>query len=208
MSAFPADLQWEQAHPFLNNVADIRRRARLHMQPDAASADHAADREAVLRLLNAALATELACELRYRRYVALEQEGIADEVRHDFAKRAQEEQGHAEQIAARIRELGGEPNLAAPSAAGRSARERVEDEDLTDMLAEDLIAERIAIDTYGEIIRFVAERDPTTRRLFESILMVEQGHAQELASTRERIRRDARAAAAAVHTDHPVELPG
>jgi len=123
----------------------------------------------------------------------------------EFMKRAQEEQGHADRIAARIVELGGEPNLEPLSAAERGEREYAEDEMLTDMLAEDLIAERIAIDTYREIIRYLGERDATTRRLIESIVSAEHEHAGELVSMRESMCRQARAAA--VPIDSSATMP-
>jgi bacterioferritin len=205
MSAHPANPEPDQNHGFLGNIADIRRRARRHIQQRAASADHSSNREAVLRLLNAALATELACVLRYQRYAVMDREALADAVRIEFVRRAQEEQSHADQIAARIVELGGQPNPALPSASDRADGADDEDESLADMLAEDLIAERIAIDTYREITRFVGEHDATTRGLFESILSVEQGHAEGLASIRESIRRQDRAAAGVAHISQPVE---
>jgi bacterioferritin len=159
----------------------------------------------VVRLLNAALATELVCVLRYRRYSVMGAQAVADTVRNEFMKHAQEEQSRADQISARIVELGGEPNPDPPGASERSGGDFAEDEDLTDMLAEDLIAERIAIDTYREITRYVGEHDATTRRLFESILTVEQQHAAGLASMRDTIRRQDRAADGAHPGRHPVD---
>jgi bacterioferritin len=209
MSAYPASSQRDQIHPFLSGVAEIRRRARGHIGAGSATAGQGADRQAVLRLLNAALATELVCALRYRRYCGMSPQGLDDTVRGEFSRRAQEEQDHAQQIAARIMELGGEPDPEPLSAADQSDgeyadREYALGEDLSDMLAEDLIAERIAIDTYREIIRFVGDSDSTTRQLFESIVAVEQEHAAGLASVREDIRRQERAAAAN-HAGQPVE---
>jgi bacterioferritin len=209
MSAYPASSQRDQIHPFLSGVAEIRRRARGHIGAGSATAGQGADRQAVLRLLNAALATELVCALRYRRYCGMSPQGLDDTVRGEFSRRAQEEQDHAQQIAARIMELGGEPDPEPLSAADQSDgeyadREYALGEDLSDMLAEDLIAERIAIDTYREIIRFVGDSDSTTRQLFESIVAVEQEHAAGVASVREDIRRQERAAAAN-HAGQPVE---
>jgi bacterioferritin len=201
MSAYPGNPQRDQLHPFLNNVVEIRWRARQHIEEGAAPAGRAADRQAVLRLLNAALATELVCVQRYRCYSAMDR--LSDAVKNEFAKRAEEEQGHADQIVARIVELGGQPNPAPPSAPAQADGAYAEEEILSDMFAEDLIAERIAIDTYREIIRFVAEHDPTTRQLFESILAVEREHAQGLASIRERIRRRDGAAASINHSSPP-----
>jgi bacterioferritin len=197
MAAYPGDSARQQHHPFLSSVAEIRRLARQQIEQGGANASHATEREAVLRLLNAALATELVCVLRYRRYSAMNTAAVADAVRSEFVKRAQEEQSHADQIAARIIELGGEPQFEPPGAANHGDGEYDEDEMLADMLAEDLIAERIAIDTYREIIGSLGEHDSTTRRLIEGIVSAEQGHAAELASLRDDIRRQERTAAAA-----------
>jgi bacterioferritin len=202
MSAYLANPARDQGHAFLRNLAEIRRQARQHIEHGGVTADNAVDRESILRLLNAALATELACVRRYHRYAVMDREALDDALRNDFLKRAQEEQSHADRIAARIVELGGEPSLTALSAPDA---ESAEDENLTDMLAEDLIAEHIAIDTYREIIRFVGERDATTRQLFESILTLEQEHAGGLASMREHVRRQDRAAAGAHLNSHAVE---
>jgi bacterioferritin len=197
MSANLADSQWDRFHPFLSSVAEIRSRARQQIQAGAASADRAIDRDAVLRLLNAALATELACVVRYRRYCLMTADAVPDARKNEFMKRAQEEQGHADQIAAHIVELGGQPNLNSSSAPDRREIELADDEMLTDMLAEDLIAERIAIDTYRDIVRYLGEREPATRQLIENIMSAEQGHAEELASLRDEMLRRERAAATA-----------
>jgi bacterioferritin len=203
MSANLSTTRRAQPHPFLNDVVEIRRRARSHIGDTGGSVAAAADREAVVRLLNTALATEMLCVLRYRRYVGTDPPSLAETLRNQFLKRALEEQGHADRIVARIIELGGQPNPDPPYAAdhgGDSSGEQHqdddgEDENLADMLAEDLIVERIAIDTYREMIRYVGDSDVTTRRLFESIVTVEQQHAAGLASLRENIQRQGRAAA-------------
>ena len=208
MSAYPPSPHSDQNHPFLSEVAEIRRRARGHINGGGATAGQGADRGAVLRLLNAALATELICAGRYRHYCVSRTGALADALRTEFGKRALEEQTHAQQIAARIVELGGEPDPEPPrDARGGESTDGspAEQENLDDMLAEDLIAERIAIDTYREIIRFVGDSDHTTRRLFESIVTVEQEHAAGLASMREDIRRLDRAATSAIHTTLAVE---
>ena len=211
MSAYPAEPRQDPTHQFLSDVAEIRRRARGHIGEASAAPGQSTDRNAVLRLLNAALSTELVCALRYRRYCRMTAQALADCARDEFVKRAQEEQSHADQIAARIVELGGEPNPDPPSAADGGDSDGADGdgaagEDLADMLAEDLIAERIAIDTYREIIRYVGESDAATRQLFESIVAVEQQHAEELAGMREHIRHQARAAVNAVHAGHAVEV--
>ena len=193
-----------QMHPFLSNAAKIRHRARSHIGADGGAAGAAADRDAVVRLLNTALATEMLCVVRYRRYGDSNAPALAETLRQQFIERAQEEQGHAERIVARIVELGGQPNPDPPDAVDRSGRDDDEYDDgeyddgenLADMLAEDLIVERIAIDTYREIIGYVGDSDATTRRLFESIVTVEQQHAAGLASLHEDIQRQHRAAGA------------
>jgi bacterioferritin len=200
MSANLADPQRDRLHPFLSSVAEIRSRARRQIEAHAASADRPIERDAVLRLLNAALATELACVVRYRRYCLMTAEAMPEVPKNEFVKRAQEEQGHADQIAAHIVELGGQPNLNASNQSDRG--ELADDEMLTDMLAEDLIAERIASDTYREIIRYLGDQEPATRQLIEKIMSAEQGHAEELASLRDEMLRRDRAAAVANTATH------
>ncbi len=207
MSARPAHPERDQNHGFLSDVADIRRRARRQIQQRTVSADPPADRDAVLRLLNAALATELACAQRYRGYAFMNQEAMSDALRSEFTKRAQEEQGHADRIAARILELGGQPQPAPNRGSARGSDGYGEDENLADMLAEDLIAERIAIDTYREIIHFLGDQDPPTRQLFESMLAVERNHCGGLARLRETIRHQERGASAGNHIGPRIE-PG
>jgi bacterioferritin len=196
MSANLADPRRDRIHPFLSSVVEIRSRTREHIEAGAASADRAIERDAVLRLLNAALATELACVVRYRRYCLMTAEALPDAPKNEFMKRALDEQNHADQIAAHIVELGGQPNLNAPSLPDRGEVELADDELLTDMLAEDLIAERIAIDTYREIVRYLGDHEPATRQLVEKIMSAEQGHTEELASLRDALLRRDRAVAA------------
>lgn len=145
------------------------------------TAGYGADREMVLKLLNDALATEIVCVLRYRRHhfmaKGIQSKGIADE----FLVHANEEQGHADQIAERIVQLGGEPDFAPESLVSRSHAEYVVGDSLIDMIKEDLVAERIAIDSYRGIIHYLGEQDPTTGRMLEGILAVEEQHADELA---------------------------
>jgi bacterioferritin len=202
MSANLADPQYDRIHPFLSSVAEIRSRTRRQIEAGAASADRPIERDAVLRLLNAALATELACVVRYRRYCLMTAEAVPEVPKNEFMKRAQEEQGHADQIAAHIVELGGQPNLNASNQSDRG--ELGDDEMLTDMLAEDLIAERIAIDTYREIIRYLGDQEPATRQLIEKIMSAEQGHAEELASLRDEMLRRDRAAVVASTATHAI----
>lgn len=180
--------QSEPSYPFLSGVADIRRRARRHMQHDSRP-DLPADRDTVLRLLNEALATELVCVLRYQRHYQVSEGVVAENVRNELRQHAAEEQVHADRIAARIVELGGAPELNPDGLAARSHAESVGGEDLAEMLAEDLIAERIAIESYREIIQYLGDKDATTRTLFESIVVVEEGHAADLRSMREDLLR-------------------
>src|SRR5579872_1048955 len=186
--------QTEAGCPFLSEVADIRRRARQHIQDGAVTPSYGADLATVLRLLNEALATELVCVLRYKRHYYMAGGSIAEAVRSELLKHANEEQAHADRIAERIVELGGAPNFSPEGLAQRSHSEYVEGETLADMLAEDLIAERIAIESYREIIHYLGNKDVTTRRLFESILAVEEEHAEDLRSMREDMLRRERGA--------------
>lgn len=190
----------DAGHSFVTDVAEIRRRARQHIRNGAVTHADAADRETVLRLLNEALATELVCVLRYRRHYHVAGGAVAEAIRGDLLQHADEEQGHADQLAQRIVELGGSPNFSPDGLAERGHWEYVEGETLADMLAEDLIAERIAIESYREIIQYLGTRDSTTRRLFESILAVEEEHAEDLRSMREDMMRRDRPAAPGHHT--------
>lgn len=163
------------------DVQDLRRRARQHLDEGAVTSGYGADRTAVLKLLNDSLATEIVCVLRYRRHhfmaKGIQSKGIADE----FLAHSNEEQGHADRLADRIVQLGGEPDFSPETLLSRSHAEYVAGATLLDMIKEDLIAERIAIDSYRGIIRYLGDKDPTTRRLLEEILAVEEKHADEMA---------------------------
>jgi bacterioferritin len=165
---------------FFSDVKTLRDRARQHIDEGAVTAGYNANRETVLKLLNDALATEIVCVLRYRRHYfmakGIQSKSIADE----FLVHSNEEQGHADQIAERIVQLGGEPDLEPSGLASRSHAEYVEGVSLVDMIKEDLVSERIAIDSYREIIQYLSDKDPTTRRMMEGILSVEEEHADEL----------------------------
>ncbi|HEX7721921.1 MAG TPA: ferritin-like domain-containing protein, partial [Pyrinomonadaceae bacterium] len=141
-----------------------------------------ADRETVIKVLNEALATEIVCVLRYRRHYFMASGINADSVAAEFLQHSNDEQGHADQIAQRIVQLGGEPNFNPEGLLTRSHAEYVEGETLTDMIKEDLVAERIAIDSYRDIIQYLGNDDPTSRRLMETILAVEEEHADDLVS--------------------------
>jgi bacterioferritin len=199
--------QSEPSYPFLSGVADIRRRARQHIQEGTVTPNYEGDRETVLRLLNEALATELVCVLRYKRHYLNAGGALAETVRSELLEHANEEQAHADRIAERIVELGGAPNFNPDGLGQRNHSEYVEGESLADMLAEDLIAERIAIESYREIIHYLGEKDVTTRTLFESILAVEEEHAEELRSMREDMLRQERGLNGADGADGGPELP-
>jgi bacterioferritin len=171
-----------QDKPFLTDIKTLRDRARQHIEKGAVTPGYNADRETVIKLLNEALATELVCILRYKRHyfmaAGIDAEGVAQE----FLQHANEEQGHADQIAQRIVQLGGAPNFNPEGLLTRSHAEYVEGETLIDMIRENLVAERIAIDSYREMIQYFGNDDPTTRRMIEGILAVEEEHANDLVS--------------------------
>lgn len=167
--------------PFLNDVAALRKRARQHIADGSVTAGYSADREIVLKLLNDSLATELVCVLRYRRHHFMARGINSQAIGQEFLDHSNEEQGHADQIAERIVQLGGAPDFAPEGLATRSHAEYVEGDSLSSMISEDLVAERIAIDSYRAVIQYLAEQDPTTRRMIEAILAVEEQHADELA---------------------------
>src|SRR6266496_2523868 len=168
--------------PFLTDVKEIRRRARKHIEEGAVTEGYRADRETIIKLLNEALATEIVCVLRYKRHYFMAQGIHSDPIAQEFLQHANDEQGHADQIAARIIQLGGAPNFSPEGLLSRSHSEYVEGTTLVDMIKEDLVAERVAIDTYTEMIRYVGDTDITTRRMLEQILAVEEEHADDLAS--------------------------
>jgi bacterioferritin len=165
----------------MTDVKTLRANARKHIEQGAVTAGYAADRTEVLKQLNEALATEIVCVLRYRRHYfmarGLEAKSIADE----FLAHSNEEQGHADQIAARIVQLGGEPDFSPDRLSARSHAEYIEGKTLVDMIKEDLVAERIAIDSYRETVMFLGDADPTTSDMLKGILAVEEEHADELA---------------------------
>jgi bacterioferritin len=165
----------------LTDVQTLRKHARQHMDEGAVTAGYSADRENVLKLLNDSLATELLCVLRYRRHHFMARGIHSQSVAQEFLDHSNEEQGHADQIAERIVQLGGEPDFAPGSLIDRSHAEYVAGGTLASMIREDLVAERIAIDSYRDIIRYLGDQDPTTRRMLEGILAVEEQHADELA---------------------------
>lgn len=173
--------------PFLTDIKTLRERARRHIEKGAVTEGYTADRETVIKLMNEALATEIVCVLRYRRHYFMATGINAESVASEFLQHANEEQGHADQIAGRIVQLGGEPNFNPEGLLSRSHAEYVEGESLTDMIKEDLVAERIAIDSYREMITYFGNDDPTSRRMMEEILAVEEEHADDLVSLLEKM---------------------
>jgi bacterioferritin len=167
---------------FLSDVETLRARAREHIDRGAVTEGYLADRDVVLRLLDTALATEIVCVLRYKRHFHMARGIHSQAVAAEFLEHATEEQAHADQIATRICQLGGSPNFSPEGLAARSHSEYVEGESLLDMIREDLVAERIAIDSYSEMVRYVGDRDPTTRAMLEEILAKEEEHAEDLAN--------------------------
>lgn len=179
--------------PFLTDIKTLRERARRHIDRGAVTEGYSADRETVIKLLNEALATEIVCVLRYRRHHFMASGINAESVAAEFLVHANEEQGHADLIAARIVQLGGAPNFSPEGLLTRSHAEYVEGDSLTDMIKEDLVAERIAIDSYREMITYVGNDDPTTRRMLEGILAMEEEHADDLVSMLEEFGASAAA---------------
>ena len=175
------------AGAFLSDIETLRRRAREHIAQGAVTPGYHADREVVLKLLNEALATEIICTLRYKRHYYMAQGIHAESVAAEFLEHATEEQQHADQIAERITQLGGAPDFSPQGLATRSHAEYVEGDTLEDMIKEDLVAERIAIDSYREVVNYLGQEDSTTRRMLEEILAKEEEHADDLARLLEGI---------------------
>jgi len=168
--------------PFLTDIKTLRERARKHIEQGAVTEGYSADRETVNKILNEALATEIVCVLRYKRHYFMATGIHAEGVAAEFLEHANDEQGHADLIAARIVQLGGEPNFNPEGLLMRSHAEYVEGTSLTEMIKEDLVAERIAIDSYRDMVQYLGNDDPTTRRMLEGILAVEEEHADDLVS--------------------------
>jgi len=167
---------------FVTNITEIRKRARQHMEQGPITTGYKADRAKVISVLNEALATELVCVLRYKRHYYMAKGINAEPIAQEFQQHATEEQAHADQIAQRITQLQGEPNFNPEGITSRSHSEYVEGGSLVDMIREDLVAERIAVESYSEIIRWLGNDDPTTRSLMEAILKVEEEHADDLSN--------------------------
>ncbi len=166
---------------FKADIEEIRRRARDKMEDGAVTGSYQADRGKVIEVLNEVLATEIVCTLRYKNHYYMAQGIHAESVAAEFLEHANEEQLHADAVAKRITELNGRPNYDPDGLKTRSHAEYKDVDTLDEMIREDLVAERIAISTYSEIIRWLANDDPTTRRLIEEILAKEEEHADDLA---------------------------
>jgi len=171
-----------KSQPFLTDIKTLRERARQHIENGAVTSGYKANRETVIKLLNEALASEIVCVLRYKRHHFMAAGLNAQNVAREFLQHANEEQTHADQIARRIVQIGGEPNFSPEGLVTRSHTEYVAGVTLIGMIEEDLIAERVGIDSYREMISYLANDDTTTRRMLEEILAMEEEHAEDLAS--------------------------
>lgn len=167
---------------FLKDVKALREKARNHIEEGAVTEGYSANRDVVIKLLQTALATELVCVLRYRRHYYMAKGLNSEPVAAEFLEHANEEQDHADKIAIRITQLGGEPDLNPDNLSKKSHSEYIEGNGLKDMVKENLVAERIAIDSYRDMIEYVGSKDPTTRRMLEDILAKEEEHADDLSN--------------------------
>lgn len=167
---------------FLSDIKELRQRARQHIERGPVTDGYRADRQKVIAVLNEALATEIVCVLRYKRHYYMASGIHAEPIAKEFLQHAREEQTHADLIAQRITQLQGEPNFNPEGLATRSHSEYVEGGSIREMIREDLVAERIAVESYSEIIRWLGDDDPTTRNLIEEILKKEEEHADELSN--------------------------
>jgi bacterioferritin len=173
--------------PFVSDIDNIRKRARTNIDDGAMTAGYRADRATVVNLLNEALATELVCVLRYKFHYYMASGIHSQAIKAEFLQHANEEQGHADLIAERITQLDGKPNLSPVGLLDRSHADYVEGEDIVDMIKEDLVAERIAIDSYRQMINYIGTDDPTTRRMLEGILAMEEEHAEDMNTLLEQL---------------------
>lgn len=171
----------KKSNAILTDVQTLRTQARQHIDEGAVTAGYSGDREMILKLLNEALATEIVCVLRYRRHHFMARGIQTQSIANEFLVHSNEEQAHADMIAGRIVQLGGEPEFAPDKLTQRSHAEYVAGTTLIEMITEDLVAERIAIDSYRELIEYLGHQDPTTSRMLKEILAVEEEHADELA---------------------------
>src|SRR4051812_39616320 len=189
-----------KATPFLTDIKELQRRAREHVERGAVTPAYRGDIQTAIKLLNEALATEIVCTLRYRRHYFMASGIHSQSVANEFLEHAKEEQEHADRITERIRQLGGAPDFNPEGLLTRSHAQYAEGNSLVDMIKEDLIAERIAIESYLELIRFFGENDPTSRRLMEDVLQQEEEHADDMATLLETLDpREASSPSGATH---------
>lgn len=174
---------------FKTDLEAIRQRARDHMLDGAVTGAYLADRTQVIEVLQEVLATEIVCTLRYKNHYFMAAGIHASPVAEEFLEHANEEQAHADAVAKRITELGGNPNMNPEGLATRSHAEYREAKSLEEMIREDLVAERVAIETYSEIVRWLGSDDPTTRRMIEGLLAVEEEHADDLSNLLASMKR-------------------
>lgn len=165
----------------LTDKQTLRERARQHVEDGAVTEGYSADREKIIQLLNESLATELVCVLRYKRHYFMASGIKAAAAAEEFLEHATQEAEHADKLAERIVQLGGEPDFNPDNLSKNSHAQYVAGNSLKEMVLEDLVAERIAVDSYREIIQYIGESDPTTRRIFEDILAQEEEHADDMA---------------------------
>jgi bacterioferritin len=165
---------------FVSDVKKIRDRAKTQIEKGAVTQGYQGDADQVCKVLNEALATELVCVLRYKAHYFAAQGINSEGVKAEFLQHANDEQNHADLLSERITQLNGTPNLNPEGLATRSHSEYATSDDLATMIKADLIAERIAIDTYGEIVRWLSDKDPTSRRLMETLLEKEEEHANDM----------------------------
>jgi len=176
--------------PFLTDVKTLRERARQHIQDGAVTAGYGGDTKTAIKLLNDALATEIVCVLRYKLHYFVARGIHSGHVADEFLQHANDEQAHADRIAERIVQLGGDPDLSPEGLVSRSHTEYVETQDLAQMIRENLVAERIAIDSYRELVAYFAPFDSTSRKMLEEIMAQEEDHADDLADLLHRLPKD------------------
>lgn len=175
--------------PLLTDINTLRERARAHLRDGAVTQGYRGDREKVISLLNEALATEIVCNLRYRYHYYMASGINAKSIAAEFLEHANEEQAHSDLLAKRITQLGGKPNFNPEGLTTRSHAEYVEGDSLVEMIEENLVAERIAIDSYREAVQYIGDDDPTSRRVLEDILAQEEEHAEDLGTMLEDLGR-------------------
>jgi bacterioferritin len=175
---------------FLTDITTLRERARAEIDKGPVTEAYGADLERVIQVCNEALATEIVCVLRYKRHYYTASGIHSEPVASEFLEHAADEQRHADRLAERIVQLGGEPDFDPARLSNRAHTEYDASPDLITMIKEDLVAERIAIASYTEIAQWIGDGDPTTRRLFEELLADEEDHADDLKSLLERLPQD------------------